>query len=301
MEELLRGEDGFYERIFEDLKVPHRPVRWEIDTTPGLFGPSGNEELIEKQAQVLQLIRAYRVRGHLVTDLDPLDSKRAPHPDLDPATYGLTIWDMDREFIADGLAGRDRATLREILDVLRDTYCGTVGAEYMFISDPERRDWLQERMESTRNRANLTTKDRRHILEKLVEAESFERFLHAKYLGHKRFSLEGCEALIPLLDVILNAAADNGLAEVVIGMSHRGRLNVLANTVGKPLAQIFSEFEGDEDPESTQGSGDVKYHLGAAGMHESPAGSKMAVSLSPNCQISSGRWIQSISPFGPAT
>ena len=282
LEELLRGEDGFYERIFEDLKVPHRPVRWEIDTTPGLFGPSGNEELVEKQAQVLQLIRAYRVRGHLVTDLDPLDSKRAPHPDLDPATYGLTIWDMDREFIADGLAGRDRATLREILDVLRDTYCGTVGAEYMFISDPERREWLQERMESTRNRANLTTQDRRHTLEKLVEAESFERFLHAKYIGHKRFSAEGCEALIPLLDVILDAAVEKGLAEVVIGMSHRGRLNVLANTVGKPLAQIFSEFEGDEDPDSTQGSGDVKYHLGAAGVHESPAGGKIAVSVSPN-------------------
>ena len=215
LEELLRGEDGFYERIFEDLKVPHRPVRWEIDTTPGLFGPSGNEELVEKQAQVLQLIRAYRVRGHLVTDLDPLDSKRAPHPDLDPATYGLTIWDMDREFIADGLAGRDRATLREILDVLRDTYCGTVGAEYMFISDPERREWLQERMESTRNRATLDAKQRRHVLEKLVEAESFERFLHAKYIGHKRFSAEGCESLIPLLDVILNAAADKGVAEVL--------------------------------------------------------------------------------------
>jgi 2-oxoglutarate decarboxylase len=282
MEELLRGEDGFYERIFEDLKVPHRPVRWEIDTTPGLFGASGNEELIEKQAQVLQLIRAYRVRGHLVTDVDPLDSKRAPHPDLDPATYGLTIWDMDREFIADGLAGRDRATLREILDVLRDTYCGTVGAEYMFISDPERREWLQERMEASRNRGSLTSQDRRHILEKLVEAESFERFLHAKYLGHKRFSIEGCEALIPLLDVILNAAADRQVAEVVMGMSHRGRLNVLANTVGKPLAQIFSEFEGDEDPESTQGSGDVKYHLGAAGMHETPGGKKIAVMLSPN-------------------
>jgi 2-oxoglutarate decarboxylase len=282
IEELLRGEDGFYERVFEDLKVPHRPVRWEIDTTPGLFGATGNEELVEKQAQVLQLIRAYRVRGHLVTDVDPLDGKRAPHPDLDPATYGLTIWDMDREFIADGLGGRDRATLREILDVLRDTYCGTVGAEYMFISDPERREWLQERMESTRNRGNLTTKDRRQILEKLVEAESFERFLHAKYLGHKRFSLEGVEALIPLLDVVLNAAAERGVVEVVMGMSHRGRLNVLANTVGKPLAQIFSEFEGNEDPDSTQGSGDVKYHLGAAGMHESPTGAKVGVTVAPN-------------------
>jgi 2-oxoglutarate dehydrogenase E1 component len=282
LEELLRGEDGFYERVFADLKLPHRPVRWEIDSAPGLGGPAGSREEIEKQARVLQLIHAYRVRGHLVADLDPLDSTRAPHKDLDPATYGLTLWDLDREFITNGLSGRDRATLREILEVLRDTYCGTIGVEYMYIADPERKEWLQERMESARNRLVLDTASRRRLLEKLVEAESFERFLHAKYVGHKRFSLEGCEALIPLLDRVLCDAARQGVREVVIGMSHRGRLNVLANTIGKPLAQIFSEFDGSVDPDSTQGSGDVKYHLGATGTHRADSGETLAVSVAPN-------------------
>jgi 2-oxoglutarate dehydrogenase E1 component len=282
MEELLKGEIGFYERIFEDLKLPHRPVRWEIDSAPGLGGPSGGREEIEKQARVLQLIHAYRVRGHLVSDLDPLDSQRAPHKDLDPATYGLTLWDLDREFITNGLSGRDRATLREILETLRDTYCGTVGVEYMYIADPERKEWLQERMESSRNRLPLTPPQRKRVLEKLVEAESFEKFLHTKYVGHKRFSLEGCEALIPLLDRVLCDAARAGVKEAVIGMSHRGRLNVLANTIGKPLAQIFSEFEGQVDADSTQGSGDVKYHLGATGEHTADTGETLSVSVAPN-------------------
>jgi 2-oxoglutarate dehydrogenase E1 component len=282
IEDLLKGEDGFYERTFDELKVPHRPVRWEIDVAPGLGGPAGGREEVEKQARVLQLIHNYRVRGHLVSDLDPLDSKRAPHKDLEPATYGLTMWDLDREFITNGLSGRDRATLREILETLRDTYCGTVGVEYMYIADPVRKEWLQERMESARNRLPLTPAERKRILEKLVEAESFERFLHARYIGHKRFSLEGCEAVIPLLDRVLSDAAAAGLKEAVIGMAHRGRLNVLANTVRKSLAQIFSEFEGDVDPDSTQGSGDVKYHLGATGEHRAPGGETLAVTVAPN-------------------
>jgi 2-oxoglutarate dehydrogenase E1 component len=217
-----------------------------------------------------------------VADLDPLDSKRAPHKDLDPATYGLTLWDLDREFITNGLSGKDKATLREILEVLRDTYCGTIGVEYMYIADPERKEWLQDRMESTRNYPALDAESRRRVLEKLVEAESFERFLHAKYVGHKRFSLEGGETLIPLLDRLLSDAASTGVKESVIGMSHRGRLNVLANTVGKPLAQIFSEFEGSVDPDSTQGSGDVKYHLGATGTHHADTGETLAVTVAPN-------------------
>jgi 2-oxoglutarate dehydrogenase E1 component len=282
LEELLKGEDGFYERIFEDLGLPHRPVKWEMDEHPGLFGPAGSREEVEKQARVLQLIHAFRVRGHLVSDLDPLDSKRSPHPDLDPATYGLTIWDLDREFITNGLSGKDRASLREILEVLRDTYCGTIGVEYMYIADPERKEWLQDRMESTRNYPALDQASKRRVLEKVVEAESFERFLHAKYVGHKRFSLEGGEALIPLLDRILNDAAQQGMTEVVMGMPHRGRLNVLANTVGKPLFQIFSEFEGQVDPDSTQGSGDVKYHLGATGTHVADTGETVTVTLAPN-------------------
>jgi 2-oxoglutarate dehydrogenase E1 component len=282
VEELLKGEDGFYERIFEDLGLPHRPVKWEMDEHPGLFGPSGGREETEKQARVIQLIHAYRVRGHLVSDLDPLDSKRQPHRDLDPATYGLTLWDLDREFITNGLSGKDKATLREILEVLRETYCGAIGVEYMYIADPERKDWLQERMESARNYPALDQASRKRVLEKVVEAESFERFLHAKYVGHKRFSLEGVETLIPLLDRILNDAARQGVAEVVMGMPHRGRLNVLANTVSKPLAQIFSEFEGNVDPDSIQGSGDVKYHLGATGTHHAESGETLTVTLAPN-------------------
>jgi 2-oxoglutarate dehydrogenase E1 component len=282
LEELLKGGDGFYERIFEDLGVPHRPMHWEIDTAPGLGGPAGSREEVEKQAKVLQLIHNYRVRGHLVTDLDPLDSKRASHKDLDPATYGLTLWDLDREFITNGLSGKDKATLREILEVLRDTYCGTIGVEYMYIADPERKEWLQQRMESTRNYPALDAGSKRRVLEKLIEAESFERFLHARFIGHKRFSLEGGEALIPLLDRILNDATQQGVHEVVIGMSHRGRLNVLANTVGKPLAQIFAEFEGNVDPDSTQGSGDVKYHLGATGQHRGDTGETLTLTVAPN-------------------
>jgi len=285
IEELLKGEDSFYERIFDDLGVPHRPVRWEMDVHPALLGGPGGREEVTKQTKVLQLIHAYRVRGHLVADLDPLDSRREPHPDLDPATYGLTVWDLDREFLTGGLAGRpsseERATLREILEILRETYCGTIGVEYMYIADPERKNWLQHRMESTRNYPALDTASKKRVLEKLVEAESFERFLHARYIGHKRFSLEGGEALIPLLDRVLGDGAILGMREVVIGMSHRGRLNVLANTVGKPLDQIFGEFEGS-DPSSYQGSGDVKYHLGAAGTYHADTGEELAVSVAPN-------------------
>lgn len=283
IEELLRGEHRFYERVFEELGMPHRPVQWEIDSAPALGATAGATDLaIWKQAKVLQLIHAYRVRGHLVADLDPLRSTRAPHKELDPQTYGLTMWDLDREFITNGLSGKDRATLREILEVLRGTYCGVIGVEYMYIADTDRKEWLQQRMESARNATALEPAARRRVLDKLVEAEGFERFLHTKYVGHKRFSLEGGEALIPLLDRLLNDAARAGVREVVMGMPHRGRLNVLANIVGKPVAQIFNEFEGNVDPNVTQGSGDVKYHLGANGTHTADTGETLAVSLAPN-------------------
>ena len=282
LEELLRGDDGFYDRIFQELKVTHRPVRWERDSDLPLVTPPGADEGLKKQARVLELIRAYRVRGHLVADVDPLDQGHAPLPELDPGSYGLTLWDLDREFFTNGLSSQDRATLREILEVLQDTYCGPVGVEYMFIQETDRRTWLQERMESTRNRFEPAPERRRRILEKLVEAEAFERFLHAKYIGHKRFSLEGCEALIPLLDHLLTEAVQDGVERAVIGMSHRGRLNVLANTVGKSLSRIFAEFEGNVDPGTVQGSGDVKYHLGAEGIHRTPDGREIAVRVCPN-------------------
>ncbi len=281
IEELLKGEDGFYDRIFDDLGVPFRPVRWEMDVHPAVFGTPGGREEIEKQTKVLQLIHNYRVRGHLVADLDPLDSTRAPHRDLDPANYGLTLWDLDREFLTGGLSGEDRATLREILDILRETYCGTIGVEYMYIADPERKEWLQHRMEVARNYPALDASSKKRVLEKLVAAESFERFLHARYIGHKRFSLEGGEALIPLLDRALNDAALLGLREAVLGMPHRGRLNVLANTIAKPLPEIFAEFQ-ETDPTTYQGSGDVKYHIGARGTHVADTGETIAVTLAPN-------------------
>jgi 2-oxoglutarate dehydrogenase E1 component len=283
LQNLLLGGDEFYERIFHDLKIPHRPVAWETDKNPSFFGSPSRLEAAEKQARILPLINFYRVRGHLIADLDPLGADAVHyHPELDPATFGYTLWDLDREFITNGLGGTDHATLREILEVLRQTYCGKVGAEFMNIQDPVQKAWLMERMESCRNRANLNKGDRLRILRKLIEAESFEKFLHTKYVGHKRYSLEGGEAAIPLLTRLLDRAAQSGIEEAVIGMSHRGRLTVLTTVVEKPPVRIFAEFEEVEDPDSTQGSGDVKYHLGAVGVHESPEGAPIKVVVAPN-------------------
>ncbi len=291
LQALLQGEDAFYERIFADLKMPHQPVRWEPDQQPSLPGiaAGGPTAATVKGAAVLQLINAYRVRGHLIADLDPLGAEPSYHPELDPATYGLTIWDLDRQFLTGTLgeaigegAPQPVATLREILETLRRTYCGKIGCEYMNIQVPEQKTWLQRRMEPTVNNWPLDKETRTGILERLVEAEEFEHFLHARFVGHKRFSLEGAEAAIPILDELLTRAADRNVKEVVIGMAHRGRLNVLANIIGKPLTQVFSEFEGNIDPASTQGSGDVKYHLGATGVHRSASGREIAVTVSPN-------------------
>jgi 2-oxoglutarate dehydrogenase E1 component len=291
LEDLLQGQDGFYEQLFSDLGMPHRPVRWEPDRLPSLAGGRTQSGLAEtaKEAAVLQLINAYRVRGHLIADLDPLGSEPSYHPELDPATYGLTIWDLDREFLTGTLgeaigegAPQPVATLREILETLRHAYCGKVGCEYMNIQVPEQKRWIQQSVEPTAATWELEADDRIRTLERLIQAEEFEHFLHARYVGHKRFSLEGAEAAIAIMDELLDRAADTGVHEVVIGMAHRGRLNVLANVVGKNLNQIFSEFEGNIDPASTQGSGDVKYHLGAKGTHQSPAGNEIVVSVSPN-------------------
>ncbi len=286
---LLQGQDAFYEQIFADLKMPHSPVRWEADRAAALPGLGGRTSEIAKEAAVLQLINAYRVRGHLIADLDPLGREPSYHPELDPATYGLTIWDLDREFLTGSLSEaigegtpQPVATLREILETLRQTYCGKIGCEYMNIQHPEQKRWLQLRMEPEANNWPLEKETRLRVLERLVEAEEFEHFLHARFIGHKRFSIEGGETAIAIVDELLNRAAEGGVHEIVMGMAHRGRLNVLANIIGKPLTQVFSEFEGDIDPASTQGSGDVKYHLGASGVRRSPAGREIVVSLSPN-------------------
>jgi 2-oxoglutarate decarboxylase len=277
---LLLGEEKFYDQLFSDLKIPFEPVRWQQDKNPYVAGGT-NAELIEKQARVLQLINAYRVRGHLIAHLDPLVNEPHNHPELDPAYYGLTVWDLDRHFVSAEQEGFGNATLREILDALQATYCGSIGVEYMNIQHPVQKLWLQKQMEPNRNRAPLTLRRKKRILSVLSSAEGFEHFLHTKFIGHKRFSLEGAETLMPILDVLLDDMADHGTLRAVIGMAHRGRLNVLANTIGKPLVKILSEFEGN-DPNSIQGSGDVKYHLGARGEHTSLNGNKIEVEVAPN-------------------
>jgi 2-oxoglutarate dehydrogenase E1 component len=277
--ELLLGADDFYDVIYRDLRIPYEPVRWSKDRA---HFRADSEQSVARQAGALQLINAYRVRGHLLADLDPLEYEVKRHPELDPAFYGFTLWDFDREFVCGGLCGRVTAKLRDILDTLRETYCGKIGPEYMHIQETVQKRWLQDRMEPARNQQPLDLAIKRRILMKLNDAEAFEKFLHTKYVGHKRFSLEGAESTIPMLDYLFNEATADGVQEAVIGMAHRGRLNVLANTLGKSYEKIFNEFEGDVDPNTTQGSGDVKYHLGADGMHQAPGESFMKLTLASN-------------------
>ncbi len=281
--ELLLGADSFYDDIYRDLRIPYEPVRWAKDRSRLNLGSSAtSDDIVAREAAALQMINAYRVRGHLLADLDPLEYKVGKHPELDMQFYGFTLWDLDREFVCGGLCGKQQAKLRDILDTLRETYCGKLAPEYMFIQETVQKRWLQDRMEPSRNKQALDGATKRRILQKLNDAEAFERFLHTKYVGHKRFSLEGAESLIPMLDYLFNEAAGDGVVEAVLGMAHRGRLNVLANTLGKSYEQIFREFEGDIDPNSREGSGDVKYHLGAEGTHESPNGATMELSLASN-------------------
>ena len=280
--ELLLGNNFFYEEIFEDIKIPLQPLTWKTDYQPSGFTSNGNTEEIEKQGRVLQLINLYRVRGHLIADLDPLGTQTTYHPELDPATYKLTLWDLDREFITGGFSGLRKATLREILDILQKTYCEKIGAEYMHIQNPAEKIWLQSKMEPVKNIPDFDSQTKAAILKKLIVAETFEHFIHNKFIGHKRFSLEGSETLIPVLDYLLNEASDGGVLEVVLGMSHRGRLNVLANIIGKSYESIFSEFEDIRDPNSIGGSGDVKYHLGAAGKYKTRNGKSVTVSVASN-------------------
>jgi 2-oxoglutarate dehydrogenase E1 component len=271
--QLLLG-DEFYDEVFRSLRIPYEPVRWIGDIS------SAREDQVGKQARVMELIHAYRVRGHLMADTNPLEFELRRHPDLDVVNHGLTLWDLDREFAAGGFAGRQRMLLREILGVLRDSYCRTIGIEYMHIQDPDQRKWIQDRVERPEEKTGRDEQLR--ILGKLNQAEAFETFLQTKYVGQKRFSLEGGESLIPLLDALLTAAAEAELDEVCVGMPHRGRLNVLANIVGKSYAQIFREFEGNLDPRTAHGSGDVKYHLGAEGTFTSHEGNEVDVYLASN-------------------
>jgi 2-oxoglutarate dehydrogenase E1 component len=282
--ELFLGQHDFYQEIFEHLSIPYQPYSLSTDSTPQLGSIEQGDEMdmVHKQARVLQFIRAYRVRGHLQADVNPLGYSWMYHPELDPSQYGLTIWDLDRKFVTGGLSGKDELPLREIIGIVRDTYSRKIGVEYMHISDPTEKRWLQERIEPVRCEEPIAPEAKRRVLQKLNAAEAFERFIHTKYIGHKRFSLEGAESVIPMIDLMLSDAGEQEVEEVVVGMAHRGRLNVLANILNKPYEAIFSEFEGNIDPNTTQGSGDVKYHLGARGEHESPTGAKVKLTLASN-------------------
>ncbi|HKG12599.1 MAG TPA: multifunctional oxoglutarate decarboxylase/oxoglutarate dehydrogenase thiamine pyrophosphate-binding subunit/dihydrolipoyllysine-residue succinyltransferase subunit, partial [Pyrinomonadaceae bacterium] len=282
--ELLLGEHDFYLKIFRDLGIPYQPMRWSKDFNPALLGRYDEREEVEKEARVLELINAYRVRGHLIADIDPLNALPVQyHPELDIETYGLTIWDLDREFITGGLGGKHSATLREILDILRRAYCGKVGTEYRHIQSKEQKVWIRDRIRVEFVYPEpLDAETKKALLARLTRAEQFERFLHTKYLGQKRFSLEGCETIIPLLDQLVERAAEKGVEEITLGMAHRGRLNVLANVVGNFSERIFTAFEGSVHPDFPADEGDVKYHQGAKGERDTASGKKVKITISPN-------------------
>ncbi len=282
--ELLLGEHDFYVDVFRSIAVPYEAVKWRRDVNP----TDRVGAMMEKQAKVNQLINMHRVRGHLIADLDPLQvSEPKMHAELDPATYGLTIWDLDREFLTGSetgiyaqVGGHRKLRLGDLLGVLRDAYCRTIGVEYMHIQDPAEKRWIQEMLEGAERR--IDAEEQRHILSRLNAAEALETFLAKKYVGQKRFGIEGSESAIPLLDAVLGAAADAEMAGAVIGMAHRGRLNVLVNIVGKTYGQLFNEFEGGTISEMTQGSGDVKYHLGQTGVFVGRSGKTLPLELAAN-------------------
>ncbi len=282
--ELIIGKSKFYDDAFVDLGIAHVPFRWNVDQNRALVPGNEVREQASKEAGVIELINAYRVRGHLIADIDPLHAMPVLyHPELDIETYGLTIWDLDREFISGGLAGTTVAPLRKILDILQRAYCGKVGIEYRHIQSKEEKTWIREEI-----RKQFVTPEpipaevKKQLLWKLISAEQFERFLHTKYLGQKRFSLEGSETIIPLLDQLIEGGAARGVADITLGMAHRGRLNVLANVIGHFCERIFASFEGSIHPSFPADEGDVKYHQGAVGERETASGKKVKLTLSPN-------------------
>ncbi|WP_414703452.1 multifunctional oxoglutarate decarboxylase/oxoglutarate dehydrogenase thiamine pyrophosphate-binding subunit/dihydrolipoyllysine-residue succinyltransferase subunit [Propionicimonas sp.] len=276
MHQLLIGEHDFYDDIFDALRVPYTPIRWASDISDDRAGS------IPRSARIFSLINAYRNLGHFMADIDPLEFRQRSHPELAIEYHGLTLWDLDREFPVGSFGGHsgEVATMRDILAMLRGTYCRSVGVEYMHISDNEQRTWIQERFE--RPFEPWPREEHLRILDKLNEAEIFETFLQTKFVGQKRFSLEGGESTIVFLDELCEQAAEDGVDEAIIGMPHRGRLNVLANIVGKSYGQIFREFQGNFDPRLTQGSGDVKYHLGSEGQFTAASGKTIKTSVAAN-------------------
>lgn len=279
---LLNGEESFYDEIFTDLDVPYKPIPYGTDNYTGFLNGQSGLEANKKAISVIRLIQAYRSRGHSLADLNPLREGPKQNNELELGTFDLSMWDLDREFYCGGLGGREKAPLREIIRLLRDTYCRKIGAEYLYIQNSEEREWLREHMESTTNTPDLSKDEKNRILSKLNHASAFEEFLHKKYIGHKRFSLEGADTMIPMLDMMLNRCGDHNVEEVLLGMAHRGRLNVLVNTLGKSYHRIFAEFDGNIDLSTFHGSGDVKYHLGTTGKHITPDKKEIKLQLLPN-------------------
>ncbi|MDH3492586.1 MAG: multifunctional oxoglutarate decarboxylase/oxoglutarate dehydrogenase thiamine pyrophosphate-binding subunit/dihydrolipoyllysine-residue succinyltransferase subunit, partial [Acidobacteriota bacterium] len=284
----LVGDHDFYDEVFKSLEFSYPPLRWAEDFNPSLLGDEHHRDQTVKQAKVLQLINEYRIRGHLLADIDPLNMTTNYSTNLDLEKFGLTIWDLDREFITDGLHGTEVSTLRDVLWVLRRAYCGKVGIEYRHIQNAVEIQWIREKIrQEFVDTVDLDVEKKKELLLKLIEAEQFEQFLHRKYLGQKRFSLEGCESLIPLLDQLVQLASEQGVEEVIMGMAHRGRLNVLANIVGDAekgdmSERIFTSFEGTAHPSFPADEGDVKYHQGAVGQRKTKSGNDIKIQLSCN-------------------
>ncbi len=282
---LLNGEENFYDEIFNSLEIPYDPIPFSDEDKYSAQVSDDKEATLEQNKRaiaVMRLINMYRTHGHVLADLNPLSEERGHSPELDYEYYGLSLWDMDREFYCGGLRGLEKAPLREIVKMLRETYCGKVGAEYMHLLDLDEREWLQERLESGFLTAGLEQSEKKEILYKLNQATAFEEFLQKKYIGLKRFSLEGAETLIPMIETVLKESGNAEVKKIFFGMPHRGRLNLLVNIMSKPYQQVFADFEGNIDPESIQGSGDVKYHLGAKGQYKSESKNDIDLELMPN-------------------
>ncbi|WP_138380978.1 2-oxoglutarate dehydrogenase E1 component [Luteithermobacter gelatinilyticus] len=273
------GTNDYIEALDPGYEPPPPPKK----ETTGTFTEEEVRAATLDSIRCLMMIRTYRVRGHLVAKLDPLElTERTYHPELDPATYGFGPEDMDRPIFIDNVLGLETATVREVLEILKRTYCSHVGVEFMHINEPEEKAWIQSRIEGRDKEIHFTAEGKRAILQKLTEAEIFEQYLAKKYIGTKRFGLDGAESLIPALEGIIKTGGHNGVKEIVIGMPHRGRLNVLANVMGKPYRAIFHEFHGgSSNPDDVEGSGDVKYHLGASSDREFD-GNSVHLSLTAN-------------------
>ncbi len=279
---LLLGEDHFYDQIYASFNIPFEPARWSVDNSTHRFGLLDEQEVVEKESKVLQLINAYRVRGHLYANVNPLGLEYYYYPELELSYHGFTVWDFERSYDTGEFCGKKRGKLRDIITSLRDTYCRKIGLEFMHIQEPRKKTWIRDKFETEYCQLSYSRETKLKVFRKLVQAETFESYLGTKFLGQKRFSLEGAEAVLAMLEHIVATAAEQDADEIYVGMAHRGRLNVLVNILGKSAEKVFREFAGEMDPDSFHGSGDVKYHLGAEGFAATADGRKIKITLASN-------------------